>query len=198
MTDSEALLLIDGALEKRKQNDEIINKEVQFLIDTLKRISKLIGDVMDKVYPDETDCMRVSGSNKISLDNRTDVIANIMTREISLRIAIDIKKSKENLLVERSFEYNAMVLWITYDRIHKEYSTSIKLFGGYYPDYTVDNPIDCETNGITEISNNSEYTYKVRFTLNEVGYINSILEKIIDEYGEYFSDIILKDTFDNN
>lgn len=198
MTDSKALLLIDGALEKRKQNDEIINKEVQFLIDTLKRVSKLIGNVMDRVYPDETDYMRVSGSNKISLDERTDVIANISTREISLRIAIDIKKSKENPYVERSFEYNAMVIWITYNRIHKEYSTSIKLLGGYYPDQTIDNPTDCETNGITEISNNSEYTYKVRFTLNEVEYINSILEKIIDEYGEYFSDIILKDTFNNN
>lgn len=195
MTDLEALLQIDGALEKRKQNDEIINKEVQFFIDTLERISKRLKDVMDKIYPDETDCMRVSGSNKISLDDRTDVIANISTREISLRIAIDIKKSQENPLVERSFEYNAMVLWITYDRIHKEYSTSIKLFGGYYPDYTVDNPIGCKTNGITEISNNSEYTYKVRFTLNEVEYINSTLEMIIDKYGEYFSDIILKDTF---
>lgn len=198
MTDSKALLLIDGALSKRKQNDEIINKEVQFLIDTLKRISKLIGNVMDKIYPDETDCMRVSGSNKISLDDRTDVIANISTREISLRIAIDIKKNQENPLVERSFEYNAMILWITYDRIHKEYSTSIKLFGGYYPDQTIDNPIDCETNGITEISNNSEYTYKVRFTLNEIEYINSILEKIIDECGEYFADIISKETFNNN
>lgn len=198
MTDSKALLLIDGALEQRKQNDEIINKEVQFLIDTLKRVSKLIGNVMDRVYPDETDCMRVSGSNKISLDDRTDVIANISTREISLRIAIDIKKSKENPIVERSFEYNAMVLWITYDRTHKEYSTSIKLLGGYYPDYTVDNPIDCKTNGITEISNNSEYTYKVRFTLNEIEYINNTLERIIDNYGEYFADIISKETFNNN
>lgn len=63
---------------------------------------------------------------------------------------------------------------------------------------TIDNPIDCETNGITEISNNSEYTYKVRFTLNEVEYINSILEKIIDNYGEYFADIISKETFNNN
>lgn len=198
MTDSEVLLLIDGALEKRKQNDEIINKEVQFLIDTLKRVSKLIGDVMDKVYPDETDCMRVSGSNRISLDDRTDITANIREREISLRIAIDIKKSQENPCVERSFEYNGMVLWITYDRKNKEYSTSITLFGGYYSNQTIDNPIDCKTNGITEISNNSEYTYKVRFTLNEVEYINSILEKIIDEYGEYFADIILKETFNNN
>lgn len=198
MTDSKALLLIDGALEQRKKNDEIINKEVQFLIDTLKRISKLIGDVMDKVYPDETDCMRVSGSNKISLDSRTDVIANIMAREISLRIAIDIKKSQEKPLVERSFEYNAMVMWITYNRIHKEYSTSIKLFGGYYPDYTVDNPVDCETNGITEISNNSEYIYKVRFTINEIEYINNTIEKIIDNYGQYFADIISKETFNNN
>lgn len=198
MTDLEALLLIDGALEKRKQNDEIINKEVQFLIDTLKRISKLIGDVMDKIYPDETDCMRVSGSNKISLDSRTDVIANIMTREISLRIAIDIKKSDEKPCVERSFEYNAMILWITYDRKNKEYSTSIKLLGGYYPDYTVDNPVGCKTNGITEISNNSEYTYKVRFTINEIEYINNTLEKIIDNYGQYFADIISKETFNNN
>lgn len=110
MTDSKVSLLIDGALEKRKQNDEIINKEVQFLIDTLKRISKLIGDVMDRVYPDETDCMRVLGSNRITLDSRTDVTANVRAREISIRIAIDIKKSQENPCVERSFEYNTMIL----------------------------------------------------------------------------------------
>lgn len=165
------------------------------LLDSMRIMSIRLEHVMDMIRPKEGMSYNINGANEIRIGNYVTVYCMITSQEVSLRILFENEEHIRNSKVKYNLEYNNMVLSMSFDGAKNRPNILLSFNNGRIQ---INEPLRQETNNETCFICGDGKTGHIKFVLNKVEFINKIMSHVMNNYGEYFADIISKEAFNNN
>lgn len=195
MTKEESMSLIDKALKKKEEESQLIDEGLKLLLNRMRILSCRLEDIMYRIHPKNGKSYNISANSETDIEENVTMVCRITSQEISLKIIIDSKSLRKESNIEWHSSFGNIILSSYYDRCMDIVGISLSLDSG---SIFLPNPIRPITDVYTKFIYQHGESKSIKFSLNEVNFMNEIMEQVMANYAIYFADIISKDIFNNN